>query len=106
MIVSQAKLSAKTVGQKDVRRDGFRQEPFVKLRFPKLFCLRTDPFERADHEAGDYGRWRFDHAFALVPAQSFVAKHLATYQEFPPRQKPGSFSLDQVLSKLQDSSNK
>lgn len=78
------------------------QDPLVALRFPKLFCLRTDPFERADHEAGDYGRWRVDHAFVLVPAQAFVAKHLATFQEYPPRQKPGSFSLDQVLQKLQE----
>ncbi len=78
------------------------QDPLVALRFPKLFCLRTDPYERADHEAGDYGRWRVDHAFVLVPAQAFVAKHLATYAEFPPRQKPGSFSLDQVLQKLQE----
>lgn len=80
------------------------QEPLVTLRFPKLFCLRTDPFERADHEAGDYDRWRVDHAFVLVPAQSFVGAHLATYADYPPRQKPGSFSLDDVLSKLQEGS--
>ena len=73
----------------------------MPLRLPKLFCLRTDPFERADHEAEGYGNWRLDRAFVLVPAQAFVASHLATYQEFPPRQKPGSFSLDQVLDKLQ-----
>jgi arylsulfatase A-like enzyme len=77
------------------------QEPLVTLRFPKLFCLRTDPFERADHEAGDYARWRVDHAFVLLPAVAFVSKHLETYQQFPPRQKPGSFNLDQVLQKLQ-----
>jgi arylsulfatase len=77
------------------------QEPLVPLRFPKLFCLRTDPFERADHEAGDYDHWRIDRAFVLVPAQAFVAKHLATYREFPPRMKPGSFALDQVLAELQ-----
>jgi arylsulfatase len=76
-------------------------EPFTPLRVPKLFNLRTDPFERADHEAADYGRWRVDHAFVLVPAQGFVARHLATYKDFPPRQKPGSFSLDQVLEALQ-----
>jgi arylsulfatase len=81
------------------------QEPFVPLRLPKLFCLRTDPFERADHEAMDYGHWRFDRVFALVPAQAFVAKHLETYKEFPPRQKPGSFSLDAVLSALQEGAN-
>jgi arylsulfatase len=79
------------------------EEPLVALRFPKLECLRTDPFERAEHEAGDYDRWRVEHAFALVPAQAYVAQHLETYKEFPPRQKPGSFSLDQVLEKLQPS---
>lgn len=78
------------------------QEPLVTLRFPKLFCLRTDPYERADHEAGDYGRWRVDHAFVLLPAVAFVSKHLETYKQFPPRQKPGSFNLDHVLQKLQE----
>ncbi|MDG1873752.1 MAG: arylsulfatase [Mariniblastus sp.] len=82
------------------------QEPMVTLRVPKLFCLRTDPFERADHEAGDYDSWRFERIFALVPAQAYVAKHLETYKEFPPRQKPGSFALDQVLSKLQEGGNR
>jgi hypothetical protein len=50
-----------------------------------------------DHEAAVYGRWRVDHAFVLVPAQGYVAKHLATFKDLSPRQKPGSFSLDQVL---------
>ncbi len=77
------------------------QEPLVTLRFPKLFCLRTDPFERADHEAGGYDRWRVDHAFVLLPAVTFVGMHLESYKEFPPRQRPGSFNLDQVLQKLQ-----
>lgn len=44
------------------------QEPLLKMRFPKRFCLRTDPYERADHEAGDDARWRVDHAFVLLPA--------------------------------------
>jgi arylsulfatase A-like enzyme len=78
------------------------QEPLVTLRFPKLFCLRTDPFERADHEAGNYDRWRVDHAFVLLPAIAFVSQHLSTFAEFPPRQKPGSFNLDGVLKKLQE----
>ena len=90
------------------RAHGFEvwQGPFVTLRLPKLFCLRSDPFERADHETIGYPKWRFERAFALVPAQAFIANHLATYKEFPPRQKPGSFGLDDVLSKLQESSNK
>ena len=64
--------------------------------------LKGDPFERAQVDAGEYARWRVEHAFALVPAQAYVAKHLATYQQFPPRQKPGSFALDQVLQKLKE----
>ena len=78
------------------------QEPFVTLRFPKLICLRSDPFERADHDGIGYSTWRAERMFALVPAQAFVAQHLASYKDFPPRQKPGSFSLDQVLQKLQE----
>ncbi len=77
------------------------QEPFVPLRFPKLFNLRSDPFETADHEGMDYERWRAEHAFVLLPAQEYVGQFLATFKAFPPSQKPGSFSIDQVLESLQ-----
>ena len=88
---------------REQRAHGFDvwEEPFVTLRLPKLFNLRTDPFEEADHIAMDYGHWRIDRAFLLVPAQQYVGKFLATFKEFPPSQKVGSFSLDQVLEKLQ-----
>ena len=76
------------------------QEPFVTLRVPKLFNLRSDPFEEADQIAIDYGRWRIDRLFLLVPAQQYVGKFLATFKEFPPSQKVGSFSLDQVMRQL------
>ncbi|MCY1740866.1 arylsulfatase [Ensifer sp. SL37] len=84
------------------RGEGFDvwQEPFVPLRVPKLFNLRSDPFETADHEGMDYERWRVEHLFLLVPAQQYVGKFLSTFQEFPPRQKPGSFSIDQVVESL------
>jgi arylsulfatase len=76
------------------------EEPFVALRLPKLFNLRSDPFETADHEGMDYERWRVEHLFLLVPAQQYVGKFLSTFREFPPRQKPGSFSIDQVQATL------
>jgi arylsulfatase len=76
------------------------QDPLTELRLPKLFNLRQDPFEIADHEAIGYGKWRFDRLFALVPAQAFVAQWLGSLEEFPPRQKPGSFSLSQVMEKI------
>ncbi len=77
------------------------QEPFTPLRLPKIFDLRADPFERADHETIGYARWRIDRTYVLVPAQAIVGNFLKTFRAYPPRQKPGSFSIDQVLQKLQ-----
>lgn len=73
------------------------QEPFVKLRAPMLTNLRTDPFETA-HEVGmDYGRWFAERMFLIAPAAGFVGQWLQSFREFPPRQKPGSFNLDNVM---------
>ena len=76
------------------------QDPLVPLRFPKLFNLRTDPFETADYDSIDYAHWRIDRIFLMVPAQAYVAQWLSSFKEYPPRQKPGSFSLDQVMGQL------
>jgi len=76
-------------------------EPFVPLRVPKIFNLRTDPYERADITSNTYYDWLLDHAYLLVPAQALVGQFLATFKEFPPRQKAASFGIDQVIEKLQ-----
>ena len=76
-------------------------EPFVHLRIPKIFNLRTDPYERADFTSNTYWDWMLDHAFILVPAQAFVLQMIQSLGEFPPRQKPASFNLDEVLEKMQ-----
>ncbi|MFW2392281.1 MAG: sulfatase-like hydrolase/transferase, partial [Methyloceanibacter sp.] len=75
-------------------------EPFVPLRVPLIFNLRRDPYERASITSNTYYDWLLDRAFLLVPAQAYVGKFLETFQEFPPRQKAASFSLDQVMEKL------
>jgi arylsulfatase len=75
-------------------------EPFVPLRVPLIFNLRRDPYERAQVTSNTYFDWLLDRAYLLVPAQSYVANFLKTFQEFPPRQKAASFSLDQVMEKL------
>jgi hypothetical protein len=77
-------------------------EPFTHLRVPKLFNLRTDPYEHADVTSNTYYDWIMDHVFLFVPAQALVGEFLATFREFPPRQKAASFTIDQVLAKLQD----
>jgi arylsulfatase len=81
------------------------QEPYVTLRFPKLFNLRRDPYERADWESGAYETWRFERIYALAPAAAYVGRFIGTFQEYPPRQKPGSFNLDRVLESLQTNSS-
>jgi arylsulfatase A-like enzyme len=75
-------------------------EPFTELRVPKIYNLLTDPYERADITSNTYWDWILDHAFLLVPAQSYVAEFLQTFQAYPPRQKAASFSLQRVMEKL------
>ena len=75
-------------------------EPFVPLRIPLIFNLRRDPFEKADITSNTYYDWLLDRAYLLVPAQAYVGNFLTTFQEYPPRQKAASFSLDQVMEKL------
>ncbi|MCU0279963.1 MAG: sulfatase-like hydrolase/transferase, partial [Candidatus Nanopelagicales bacterium] len=76
-------------------------EPYTELRVPKIFNLRTDPYERADVTSNTYYDWMLERAWILIPAQAYVAQMLETLKEFPPSQKPASFSVDQVMEKLQ-----
>ena len=80
-------------------------EPFTELRLPKLFNLRTDPYERADITSNTYWDWVLDHLFVNVPAQAIVGDFLATFKEFPPAQESGSFSINKVVQKLQQGSS-
>lgn len=77
-------------------------EPFTTLRVPKIFNLRTDPYERADITSNTYYDWLLDHVFLLVPAQDYVGNFLMTFKEYPQRQKAASFNLDDVMEKLKE----
>jgi len=76
-------------------------EPFVSLRVPKIFNLRTDPFERADITSNTYWSWFFENDYLALAATAVVAQFLETFKEFPPRQKAASFTIDQVVAKLE-----
>jgi arylsulfatase len=77
-------------------------EPFIPLRVPKLYNLRTDPFERADITSNTYYDWFIDRAYlAVVAASSVTGEFLATFTDFPPRQKAPSFTIDQAMEKLE-----
>jgi len=76
------------------------QQEFEHPRIPYIDNLRTDPYERAPITSNTYYDWVLDHAFLLVPAQQYVGQFLATFKEYPPRQKAASFSIKQVLDKM------
>jgi hypothetical protein len=75
-------------------------EPFVTLRLPKLFNLRTDPFEHADITSNTYFDWMIRRGYLIFYANVITSKFLESFQEFPPRQRPASFSIDQAVEKL------
>ena len=77
-------------------------EPFVPLRVPLILNLRRDPYERAPITSNTYYDWLLDRAYLLVPAQTYVGGFLSTFVDYPPRQKAASFSLDQVMEKLEN----
>ena len=77
-------------------------EPFVPLRVPKLFNLRTDPFERADTTSNTYWDWYITKAYLVfMAAQALVTEFLETFRDFPPRQKAASFTIDQALERME-----
>jgi len=76
-------------------------EPFVPLRVPLLFNLRTDPYERARTTSNTYYDWLFDNDYLVFAAQILMNEFLDTFREYPPRQKAASFSIDQAVEKLQ-----
>jgi arylsulfatase A-like enzyme len=77
-------------------------EPFTVLRTPKLYNLRTDPFERADFTSNTYWDWYVSKGYRIMAAQAIIGKFLETFKEFPPRQKAASFTIDQALEKMVD----
>jgi arylsulfatase len=77
------------------------QAPFETLRAPMLTNLRMDPFERAEHEnAMGYQRWYMERMFMIAPAAAYVGQWLQSFREFPVRQKPGSFNLDNAMDAI------
>lgn len=80
-------------------------EPFTPLRAPKLFNLRTDPYERADITSNTYYDWFLYHPYLIFAAQAIAAKFAATFKEFPPRQKSASFTIDDALAKMSEAAS-
>ena len=77
----------------------------MPLRLPKLFNLRTDPFERADITSNTYYQWTLENGYLVLAASQIVGEFLSTFKEFPPRQKAASFTIDQAMKKMERASS-
>ena len=77
-------------------------EPFTNLRVPKIFNLRTAPYERADVTSNTYYDWMIDNLYLILAATFVVTQFLETFKEFPPAQHAASFTIDQVVEKLEN----
>ncbi|NOG69112.1 arylsulfatase [Roseicella sp. DB1501] len=75
-------------------------EPFVRLRVPLLIDLKMDPFERAPVDSNNYNHWLITNAFLIQASQGIVARFVESFKEFPPRQEPASFNVDQILRQM------
>jgi arylsulfatase len=77
-------------------------EPFIRLRLPKIFNLRTDPYEFADITSNTYWDWVIHNAYFIYLAQFAAGKFAETFKEFPAVQKPNTFTVDDALAKMSE----
>ena len=71
-------------------------EPFTCLRVPKMFNLRMDPYERADIVSDQYYDWLTKNDYLVFDGTRRAAAFLQTFVDYPPSQRPASFSIDQI----------
>ena len=81
--------------------------PYTTHRYPLITDLRADPFEQASVRGAAmvYEDWRFRRAFVVVPALKFVGGFMASFKDFPPRNKPATFSVGDALKSLETASH-
>jgi arylsulfatase len=75
------------------------RRPFTTLRAPIFFDLEVDPFERGQEGMG-YNDWWYRRSYVAIPVQNMVGKMLMTFKDFPPRQKPASFTIGDAMEAL------
>jgi arylsulfatase A-like enzyme len=93
-------MEQKTPGTLDISG-----EPFTARRLPLFFNLRMDPFERAQTTSNSYFAWTLHKGIMMTAAQAIAGEFIATFKEFPPRQSPQSFNLDEVMQRLHKPAN-
>ena len=77
-------------------------DPFTPLRLPKIFNLRTDPYEFASVTSNTYYDWFLHNAYFIYAAQTAAGMFAETFRDFPPVQKPNTFTLNQAMAKMSE----
>ncbi|GJM62868.1 arylsulfatase [Persicobacter diffluens] len=65
------------------------------VSWPKIYNLRQDPFEAADH-SGMYLAWYGQKMWLFVPTKEKLAEYVMTFKNYPPRQRPELLSAAQL----------
>jgi arylsulfatase A-like enzyme len=93
-----------------VKEEGLWWDPLVYPRVPYLFNLRMDPMELFDPHSPEWGymaRKLFaEKLWTLIPAQGLLAEHMKSLQEWPPRQRAESLSLQKAMEATMQSLEK
>jgi arylsulfatase len=93
-------MEQRTAGTLDVWKD-----PFVRLRAPNIFNLRTDPYEFAHTTSNTYNQWMFEHAYLIYAVQAVAARFAETFKDFPVTQKPNTFTIDDAMAKMSEAAS-
>ena len=72
----------------------------ARLRLPKIFDLRADPYERADITSNSYWDWVLEKGYMTFAGTTLATEFAKTFRNFPPRQKAASFTIDDALEKM------
>jgi arylsulfatase len=75
-------------------------EPFTALRVPKIFDLRADPYEQADITSNTYYDWFLEQGYVALAGSMVTGEFLNTFKDFPPSQRPATFTIDQAMEKM------
>jgi arylsulfatase len=81
---------------------GFKvwETPFEELRMPMMTNLRSDPTERAVDESVGHLEWYFNRSYLFPPAIEYIGQWISSFREFPPRAKPGTFGLSDMVEAM------
>jgi arylsulfatase len=84
-----------------IKEHGLWWDPLVYPRAPYLFNLRMDPMELFDPHSPEWGymarKLVAEKLWTLIPAQGIIAEHMQSLQEWPPRQRATSLSLQKAM---------